>query len=661
MLLLQSHTMETYYTCTLCGGGYSTQGNTRNSITHIDGEIIRSVDQLLGIRIDVNQFLCRFCDRTIRGFDHFRILCLNRKEENEIEHGEIVNEIFAIAEEKTYVENKSDYVGINSGSEISDDDDFPANVKQSINDCDDLRKPIDYFDKNIQLDLEAECINNHQVFKSDKIYTEKEESLYNTEYLLEKDLVAPHQLMPGKVDEISVELNDIKTKDLSIMQDEPECVICNINLSKTRFISHMRRIHGKEVLRGLQEKYKCVDCEERFSSKYKLQRHQVDLHSIGIEYTKVKSSFSLASIEKLLKRKLTLEEVDNFNSLISGGKDKDIFCTIFKSDVLFDKKEVRKKKSERYTRNWLCKQCPNDEFYGSNEAFNKHFKTHEPKFKAVYLCELCDSKSKRKTNYVDHLSSFHFRDKECDICDQIFSLKTLSQHKRSVHGVERIKCEKCDQICSSKGGLKNHDDYHHSTEEFVCPICSKIMTGKARFEGHLKTHGDIIQCDQCEYKTHENCNLVLHARRMHTSVFDHFCDICGIGFKTTAAVKGHIKRRHRKKAKAKCEECSKEFADANYLRIHKKRMHEAGHKKLFPCDLCDYQADRGYSIKKHKRVVHEMSMETCFMCSKQVKSLYHHFRHFHKDQPELWEKYNMELKSDNDGWKRKQLFEKIIN
>ena len=97
-----------------------------------------------------------------------------------------------------------------------------------------------------------------------------------------------------------------------------------------------------------------------------------------------------------------------------------------------------------------------------------------------------------------------------------------------------------------------------------------------------------------------------------------------------------------------------------YSKLRLPRHHNIN-QLTFPCDLCDYQADRGYSIKKHKRVVHEMSMETCFMCSKQVKSLYHHFRHFHKDQPELWEKYNMELKSDNDGWKRKQLFEKIIN
>ena len=73
-------------------------------------------------------------------------------------------------------------------------------------------------------------------------------------------------------------------------------------------------------------------------------------HPTCLEFTKTISLFTLELIENPIKGELMKEERDQFNELIKGGKDKDIFCLIFESDCLFERREFKKEKKERYIR-----------------------------------------------------------------------------------------------------------------------------------------------------------------------------------------------------------------------------------------------------------------------------------------------------------------------
>ena len=405
------------------------------------------------------------------------------------------------------------------------------------------------------------------------------------------------------------------------------------------------------------------------------------------------SIFTLDKVESILGHPLTNFDRIDYDTLISKGRDQEIYFKLFGR---FNEK-----------RKWVCKAHHGDNFFGDRNEFESHFKTddlHKSDDLASleYSCELCPAKLKAFDIYKTHLENVHFQNAQCKLCDQIFKNNNrLKTHKFKEHSIGGMICDVCTKMCSSKTALLQHKFHYHTGEAVPCPVCAKSFPNKLKLKAHessvhsqdglpcsvcakmypnkyvLKAHessvhsDDRFPCSQCPktFKTLGNCKV--HQISHTNEGRGFFCDKCGDSYKSPKTLKIHNfrdhgeqnnvkiyscgecdksfffatdltthRRWHKGDPKVTCETCKKVFSKPEAKRVHIKRVH---HKiKDKSCHLCSFTTDSKEKLLLHIRKVHENQMEQCLICNIEVKHPYQHYRSSHN--PEAWTNYKAAMK-----------------
>ncbi|GFT00348.1 ras-responsive element-binding protein 1 [Nephila pilipes] len=163
---------------------------------------------------------------------------------------------------------------------------------------------------------------------------------------------------------------------------------------------------------------------------------------------------------------------------------------------------------------------------------------------------------------------------------------------------------------------------------FSCKICDKKFKVKTALKRHKKMdhekRGSNYSCNQCQYACVDKSTLVRHSRT-HNGERPFQCGICKYAFTTKANCERHVKKKHKKSAKAdirsaiaynpnmsyrggqdsstadigssetKCKYCGNDFKYNRVLRHHLRSLHNSCSRKPFSCKVCNY----GFSTKNN--------------------------------------------------------------
>jgi hypothetical protein len=167
----------------------------------------------------------------------------------------------------------------------------------------------------------------------------------------------------------------------------------------------------------------------------------------------------------------------------------------------------------------------------------------------LHYCSLCTKEYDYKKQLVDHIRSFHKKERntQCDICLRRFYHRDIKKHIDHVHGEKKLECKFCGKMYSCYDNLKLHMRYH-SVPQHVCHVqgCGKRFHQKSLLEHHQLKHGDKKQFD---------------------------CSECGSSFFSTRDLKRHIQRVHEKVSR-KCFGCDLNFCRKDKYREHVLKQHK---------------------------------------------------------------------------------------
>ena len=511
-----------------------------------------------------------------------------------------------------------------------------AEIEVFVNLCREAQEKLEF------LVLKDIKIKEEGIFEDEEADQEKpfEKEEYDKSF---EDFSDPSKMLQQQLSEFGEEKTSTERNTTKVEQVKYCCPVCAKEfVEKSSIRKHLEKIHDdskQELYCKVLDEHevpKCKTCGEVCNNHFDLlthsQKHKSTVCPNTVWHIRHKSALSIAKLQAATKRNFSEEEQAAYQKLIDEGKDQELYCTLFGNIFAIVPH------SKRETRHWICKQCDGESFFGKCQDFEAHFNSHSNPT-VCFTCELCLFTEPTLQRFQAHLKKRHFIDVQCEHCGEIFQNKaTLAVHKVRVHNIDYVKCPYCEKTYSSEHNLKPHISRVHENNTFVCHVCAKPFKSQESCKAHEKTHLDITyNCEYCNNVYKCKARLKSHIKLVHTTTYETYsCERCGKVFNERRKLNHHMKI-HDGHPDLTCDICGKVSYSKFSAKQHKDRVHFK--IKNFQCSLCPFASAAKDKLQLHVKKVHENEHDTCFVCYRQVKHLYHHVRQAHKDGPALWDQY----------------------
>ena len=199
-------------------------------------------------------------------------------------------------------------------------------------------------------------------------------------------------------------------------------------------------------------------------------------------------------------------------------------------------------------------------------------------------------------------------------------------------GYQRCTQEKANQFHMEESNVKNsvkescpsasnatHNNNIFAGQDiksFQCRVCFKVFASGEFLDMHAKIHQrpKRYMCDLCN-RRYTSLSSLKHFKS-HSGVGISRCDIGSKEYTDANQLKIHM-RSHTGERPFKCGICEKSFAKSSHLYVHKSSHLK---EKLYKCRWCDKELANKYSKQHHENFVCGDHQYKCNNCEKRFKS-----------------------------------------
>ncbi len=363
----------------------------------------------------------------------------------------------------------------------------------------------------------------------------------------------------------------------SKFKDKLSCSYCKYTPSKRcNLKQHIVSCHTNIKV------FKCQQCKQSFSSKYKLQLHMAS-HSIAKNF-----KCHLCSYRASRAR--------NLDSHVAHVH------TTFKS--------------------FECNLCE-AKFKRTKHLLIHKSSVHSPK---TFTCKICLKACSSMRSLVNHIRFSHEKKAvptKCLICHQTYdSLEKLKLHTKRTHGEKTgYKCKICDLQLVNRASLSIHMKQRHCDKKyFKCVGCSKVYLSRVGLRQHVKnvhtneTLDKSYHCSLCSASFLTQHGLTNHYRVHNVKTLK--CSLCSETFRERGALRTHL-FTHRKTDRYQCSVCSKKCRDTSELKLHIQTHTQLAKNVKCKLGSCNRLFTTERIMMDHWRETHlRLYRQKCSLCGK---------------------------------------------
>ncbi len=186
---------------------------------------------------------------------------------------------------------------------------------------------------------------------------------------------------------------------------------------------------------------------------------------------------------------------------------KKLFCTK-KLLKIHEKQHAAKEKTAPLRKTFKCGQC--GKAFQTSALLSSHRKLHQQEPPTPFGCHHCDERFGDKKALLNHTRGHKLAPFKCEVCFAGFLTPcevTLHQMKKHTGGEKTFKCSLCKQPFSALADLAKHEgDTHKDARPFECGKCGRWF----RTERDRNEHEGPFRCDKCSIDFRNRRSLQIH-------------------------------------------------------------------------------------------------------------------------------------------------------